>query len=181
MSYLIANRYAKAWFLHVKEHPGIVKAVQEAHSIIETFQHQELQEVLFSPLIKMEIKKNILEDLFKSKIDAKNFDFLMLLLKKKRLALAIVCCQKLIELQQDQEKIQRIKIKTAQFLSEAQKEKIIQKIKLHFPKIAPTYQIDPWMIGGLVLEIEGKQLDQSVRTQLKNIHHRLIKNIAYHD
>lgn len=173
MSGLIANRYAKAWFSYMQDH--LENAIQDANLIMETLKYQTLQEVLFNPLIKGEIKKNILEDLFKNKIHSNSFDFILLLLKKKRFPLVLACCEKLIHLQQDKEGIRRVLIKTAHPLSSPQQEKITQKIQNYFSKISVSYQIDSWLIGGLVLQVEGQQLDQSVRTQLKNIHYRLTK------
>ena len=65
-------------------------------------------------------------------------------------------------------------------LNEQQKNKIVEKLQNKMIKtILPEYQINPEIIGGLVIELEDKTIDCSLKTKFENMKKQLTKGNRY--
>ena len=64
---------------------------------------------------------------------------------------------------------------TAVVMKEELKEKLKSKLEQKFSKeIKLEYEVNPEIIGGLIVDVDGKTIDSSVLTKIKNIKKQLI-------
>jgi F-type H+-transporting ATPase subunit delta len=54
-------------------------------------------------------------------------------------------------------------------LSDEQKERISRELQQRYGKVHVTYQVDPTLIGGLIIRVGDQVLDNSLRTRLSAI------------
>ena len=68
-----------------------------------------------------------------------------------------------------------MKAVTAVEMKDYLKEKLKRKLEEKLSKqVEIEYSIDPEIVGGMIVEIDGKTIDNSVVTKLKNIKKQLI-------
>ena len=61
-----------------------------------------------------------------------------------------------------------------------QKNRIVEKLQNKMSKtIIPEYQVNPDIIGGLIIEIEDKTVDCSLKTKFENMQKQLTKGNRY--
>ena len=64
----------------------------------------------------------------------------------------------------------KVKIRSAVALSEDQKQRLQTKLEtIHTAKVFITYEIDPSLIGGVVMETDDKVTDGSIRHRLQEV------------
>ena len=65
-------------------------------------------------------------------------------------------------------------------LNEEQKNRIINKLQTKLSKIIqPEYEIKPDIIGGLIIEIDDRTIDCSLKTKFDNMKKQLTKGNSY--
>ena len=74
----------------------------------------------------------------------------------------------------------RAKLTSAAQLDDAQRSALIAKFQhMTKKKVLAEYNIDPLLLGGVVVEIEGRVFDGSVRTQLEKLATRIASERSY--
>lgn len=175
-----AMPYAEALFESSKFSQSIEKTSSDLKFINQTIsQTYSLKDFLSNPLITQEAKKKVIEKLFTSQISNNVLNFLLILVKRRRIILlssiidiylALVCQLNLIVVAD---------IYSAVVLTEIQKktlEKKLQKIT-NSKEIQLTVHIKPELIGGFIIKMGSKIIDMSIYGQLNQIASYL--NIAY--
>lgn len=173
-----AIRYAKALMQLAKEKNALQTIISDIKLIESTVgSSKELKNLLLSPLVNSEKKQSILDSIFGSKIDALTKSFIHQLVVQKRESILHLICEQFVVIYNEMHKIAKVELKTATSLNEATKTKILQTIKSTYQlsEIELTESVDTELIGGLVLRIGDKQLDASIKGQLKNIENELVQ------
>ena len=81
----VSRRYAKALFELSKEQGVLEQVESDMHSVWEMIgESEEFVVILHSPVIQAPEKRQVISELFGTKIHQLSFDFLMLLLDKNR-------------------------------------------------------------------------------------------------
>ena len=125
---------------------------------------------LQSPAIEKSERLASLEAVFAVDLPEYVLSFLMLLLDKGRLSFFFECCEAYEELLAASEHVAADKITSALPLTEDEKEKLIQKLKkLCRAEVIATYEIDEAILGGVIIEVDGKIIDGSLRHRLIEI------------
>lgn len=174
-----AQRYAKA-ILDLAKDQNIGDLVNiDMETIAETISGSgELQDVLSSPVIKSEHKKNILLEIFKD-ANAVTLGAFDVLLENNRIALLKWVAQKYTFLYNEINHIQVATVTTAVPLNTQLENKILSKIKELTGNGANINNIiDPKIIGGFILRIGDLQYNASVAANLSNLG-RKFKNNTY--
>ena len=172
----LSERYTKALLKTAKEDNAVEKIGEDLKNVVETFSNNEdIGGFFVSPVIKTEDKKEILEKAFKNKINDKLYNFLNVLIDKKRILILpnieTLYTQKLAE----EKNILEVEVQSAIELDDDMKNKLIEKLtKITNKSIVLNPVINKEIIGGLVLSFDGKVIDGSVKTQLKSIQKQLI-------
>lgn len=174
-----AQRYAKA-ILDLATDQNIADVVyKDMETISKTITaSDELQDVLASPVVKSNLKKNALVEIFKGAhtISLGAFD---ILLENNRIAILKYVAQQYVAQYNERNGIQIATVTTAIPLDAVLEGKIQSKI-MELTGNSATIEnvVDPSIIGGFILRIGDLQYNASVARNLNNLK-REFKNNTY--
>jgi F-type H+-transporting ATPase subunit delta len=166
-----AIRYAKAILSFALEQQKEVQVNEDMMLIASTIEESdELQVLLTSPVIKTELKKAALNQLFASKVSSLTIGLINLLIDNKRLAILSYVAKKYTVLFDKLKGIEVAKVTTAFPLTDALNKKVLSKVKELTGKEATIENvINPEIIGGFILRIGDVQYDASVANKLQGL------------
>ena len=157
-----------------------IEAVKgELQQIIQVLkENQELQIVLNSPVIVPSKKYAIFSQIFSESIGDTTFNFLGVIIKKKREPAIAAICEEYLKLYNQAHNIKVATLTTAQPLSEP----LLTKIKgLLEEKTHATVQIkqlvDPEIIGGFLIKFDDNFIDTSVLSKINRLKQEFAHNI----
>lgn len=164
-------RYAKSLFLLAKEKKMVDEIRNDVDLIYQSLDEiPEITVLLEHPVIKTIRKKAVLTDLFAKKINNHTLSFLYLILKNKRENHLKGILRNYIDIYRDYKNIKTADITTAYELSDKEKKNIIAAIEKKFnATIDLNANVNKELIGGLIIQVDNKQLDLSVANYLNNL------------
>ena len=167
----IAVRYARALFLSAKEHEVLDKVRHDMELLCETTSRAtEVKQLLVSPIVDSGNKLRILSTLFAGRLSSLSLDFLKLVIRNKREEFIPGMCRVYIDMYKKEMGIMQANIVTASRLRENTRDEIIAMIREAFDaEIELNEEINKDIIGGMVLRVEDRQLDASVKGKLARI------------
>ena len=168
----VAEPYAEALF----ESSKIMQVVDQTNQDLRTVQtvirqSKSLQAFLANPLIAMNIKKNVLKNIFIDQISIHVLNFLFILVERRRIVLfnPIVNCYK--SLVNNLELVTLITVYTVIPLNDEQKQALQSKLQVltNSKVVQLIIEIKPELIGGLVVKMGSKIIDLSIYGQLNRM------------
>ncbi|MEQ8189438.1 MAG: ATP synthase F1 subunit delta [Candidatus Eremiobacterota bacterium] len=168
---LIARRYAGAFYSVCLEQNLINQAEQELIYFTDTLNvNEDLKKILVSPRITSVKKKEILYKIFGTAMSEVTFDFISLMVDKKRENL-FFCISEIFSLViLENSNIVIAYVTTALPLGIQEQNELQTVLSARTGKIIKLdINIDPSIIGGLKVRIEDKIYDGSVTGHLKRI------------
>lgn len=171
----ISNRYAKALFEVAKENRMTDRVKEDIVLFLNLDRENNLNKIFTNPRITYFEKEKLLDNVLSGKISKIAQNFLKILLRKKRMHLLpdIYNDYFLLVEEEKGEKVAEVKSKVP--LSEEEERKLIVKLEEKFKKkIRLEKEIDEKILGGLIVKIEDKIIDGSVRGKLKKFKEQLI-------
>ncbi len=174
----IGVRYAKA-LISLSVEKNIEDKVIEDVRLINSLMHEEKRmEVFFrNPTIKISEKINFFQTVFQKHINELTMSFLVMVIKKGRELFLKDIFRNALDFYRNLKKIKEITLTTTNDIDAKIKENIIRLMKSYFSKdysIDIHHKIDKEQIGGFMLEVDNKQLDMTVKTQIETIKRSLI-------
>jgi F-type H+-transporting ATPase subunit delta len=172
----VAKRYAAALF-EVAKRDGILDAVAQDLSLVErSLEHQPLlRTVLAQPLVTEERKGKMVADVFSDNITATSLNFLKLLVRKRRADLVQETIDEFRLLLAEHLNIVDATARTAIALTAAQVDGLTKSLeKLTGKRVNLKAEVDPAMIGGVVVRIGDNIIDGSVRGRLHRLEVQLL-------
>lgn len=167
----IAKRYAKALFALAREEGALEKTAQALHRLAVIAADPEIGPQLANPLLSAKTRAALARTL-RDRLDlgTTTGNFVGLLARHQRLdqlpGIADTY-QRLVDQELGQT---RATLTSATSLEETQRTAMIEKLQdMTQKKVLADYQIDPQLLGGVIVEIEGRVFDGSVRTQLEKL------------
>jgi F-type H+-transporting ATPase subunit delta len=168
---IVASRYAKSLIDLAKETKQLEEVRKDMQLIKDVcLKNHDFVTLLESPVVKTDKKLAILQALFSGKVSKTTESFLKLMTEKRRegylddIALAFDNQYKLYK------NITTAQVTTAVALDADTKKKILELVKKTVTgEIELVEKIDPSLIGGFVLTINDKQVDQSVKRKLNDL------------
>ncbi|MFI3300523.1 MAG: ATP synthase F1 subunit delta [Candidatus Gastranaerophilales bacterium] len=130
----------------------------------------DLQKVLKNPSINLQVKYEIIEEVFKNEINQSIVNFFKILIEKNRFDEfdKIVSAYRM-ELDKING-IQRVDVTSAIELSEEKKRLVVEKLQNKLSKnIIANWNIDESIIAGLVVEIDDNIIDTSLRNKIEKM------------
>jgi F-type H+-transporting ATPase subunit delta len=144
-----------------------LEKVLESDSTFETF--------LSSPAIGEVERGQVIEKVFRGRVSPLLANFLGVLNRKGRLALLRQIAAAYQELLEDQMGLIEVDVISAQRLTAEQLEEVRKKVSAALKREAVVHQyVDESIIGGLLIRVEDKLLDASVKAQLRAIRRQLL-------
>ena len=174
----VSSRYARA-ILETAVEGKVAETIFEDFKIIAAaLEHShELKTFTSSPVVQHWLKIKVFNEIFDGKISSLSMSFLRFLLNKKRGELI----QSIIVQYEDQYNIMNNKLPVTFNsyieLSESIKKNLLDKVKeITQKEILPVFKVDESLKGGILIQIEDKVYDASIKQQLKLLFQTLIKN-----
>jgi len=166
-----AVRYAKAILSFALEQNKEVEVNNDMLLIATTVEEsKDLQLLLSSPIIKSELKKSAINEVFASKISSLTTGLINLLIDNKRLPIINDVAKKYTLLYDKLKGIEVAKVTTVIPLTEALNKQVLSKVKEITGKEATIENvIDPDIIGGFILRIGDVQYDASIANKLQGL------------
>ncbi len=173
----VATRYAKALLQLALEK----KVSERIHKDMVCFAqvctaNKSLLNTLKSPVIKHDKKLAVLQAIFQNEVHALTLSFFTRVTQRHREALLPAMSQAFLAQYDQHQGIKKAQVTTTFPLSD----KLTRQLRGIIQKITPCKQvvldqrIDPSLIGGYVLQVEGKRLDQSLRKKLRTLKKKYI-------
>lgn len=172
----ISVRYAKALFNLAVEKQMLESIKADVEMLNEICDIKEFKEFLSSPIIPISKKQEIFKTIFQKNVNTFVSEFLLLLAKGRREVYLKIITLDFLKFYRDLLGIKEAELTTAVAISEDSKAKIVQMLTILLKsKIDIKHKINSDIIGGFVLRIDDKQIDSSVKTQLKDFKNELVK------
>jgi F-type H+-transporting ATPase subunit delta len=173
----ISRRYTKALFQLAQESQQEEVISQELEQFYAAYRNSELQEVLTNPALDADKRNKILLRVTETQqLSALTIRFLAILLAHDRLKYLpeiVSCYRRLLN-----EARGRVEAKAvgASPLEPAMVDRLRQVLQgIAGKEVVLQQETDPSLIGGVLVELEGKVYDGSVRTQLENMRQRIVR------
>jgi F-type H+-transporting ATPase subunit delta len=174
----VANRYAKALADVIMERGQTLTVADEIKAfagLIE--QSPELRDVFASPVIALERKKAVLNELLaRLYFQPTTNNFLQLLLTNQRLHQIGVVRASLLRELDERAGVVSAEITTARELAAAEQTNLLHQLQTATGKqVRVQFKIDPEIIGGVVTRIGSLIYDGSIKNQLALMQQQLAK------
>lgn len=174
----LAKKYSKAIFEiaqdeHKLEEYG--KELSDVSSVV--FAQPDLRGFVTNPQIQPKAKKEIFTKLFAGELSPDVFNFMMLLIDKRRIALLEAIEADYERLSNKARGIVIADVITARPMSEAQSDKLKAKLETVTGKsVRVRPHIDESILGGVIVKIGDKRIDGSVTGRMQTLKAELLAN-----
>lgn len=171
MAELISKRYALALFEAGLDLGKINEFDKELDFVKVVFEEEKkLLQILGHPKINKNEKKGLIDELFKNRLSLEMVNFLYILIDKRRESYILDIVDQYKGLFNEHENIVKVVAKTAVPMEEKSKAKLAQVLsnKLN-KKIHLTNEVDSSILGGVLLKIENKIIDGTLKGQLESL------------
>ncbi len=166
----VAWRYVKS-LLGLAESQNALDAVHNDMLLIDKTcdNHREFLVMLRSPVIKHDVKRDILERVFKSKVHPLTMAIIDILTRKNRESILPAIAHEFHNAYNEHKGIGKATITTAVPLDatlRAEVEALVKRISTK-KQVELKEKVDSELIGGFLLQVNDKQIDSSIASQLK--------------
>ncbi len=166
-----ALRYAKAT-LNLAKEKGLSKEVNDDMILIRDTiaENNDLEVMLKSPIVKSEVKRKVLEGIFKKKVNGITMGLINLLIENKRLNLLPLVAKEYIVIYDFMKGIEVAHVTTAVPLTKELEKAILERVNESSDnQVSLVNVVDPSIIGGFVLRLGDKEYDSSVAYRLNDL------------
>ncbi len=174
---LISVRYATAFFSLAKE-KNLLPAIKEDMELIMNVcsRSADFSRMLDSPVVKPSEKVSVIKHIFDKKLNILSINLLELIIKNSRETFIPSICRVVLSFIRKERNIKTAVITTARPLDEATMQKVEKALEKELDsQVELTGKSNPGLIGGLVLRIDDRQYDATVKTRLKKLKQELLK------
>lgn len=164
--------YAEALFELSKYIQSLEKTSQDLNLVKTTIdQSHSLQSFLVNPLIAMNIKKNVMKNIFIDQVSTNVLNFLFILIERRRMSLFNCVVNSYKKLINQLDLITTVTIYTVVPLNSEQKQALQSKLEIltNSKVVELTIETKPELIGGFIVQIGSKIIDMSIYGQLNQI------------
>ena len=167
----LGRLYAEA-MLRLAEERGegdaLLEELQELVALLD--QDPRLDDFLASPLVDGKVRARVIEETFRGRASDVLVDSLQVINRKGRLAFLRAVAEAYRIAHRDLRGWVEVHVRTAVALTDAQRARVRNAAAASTGK-KPTLaeRVDPKLIGGIVIEAEGRKIDASVLTRLLEV------------
>ena len=167
----LAKEYGAALFMLACETDAKQKYARALEEVQEVFEGTpDYLTFLSSPSIPLGERMEAISAAFSEQLPEHVLSYLMLLCEKGRIMEFSDSVKEYRALLDASEHLFQAKVISAVALTEAQGEKLRSKLEtIYHGRVAMTYEVDPALLGGLVVEVDGKIMDGSLRHRLREV------------
>lgn len=172
----IAKRYSEALIDSAIETNELQKFYDELRFVQETLSGSiDLKVFLENPIINRLDKKDVVNQVFATNLSSVVLNFLLLLVENNRFNIIDSVVIEYLNRLDQINNVVKAKVVSAVELDSTMKTRLIEKLENKISKkVLANYEIKPEIIAGLVIEINDKTIDTSLKTKLNSIKKQLI-------
>lgn len=178
--YRAAIRYARALFALAEERnliEFIEKELTEATELVK--HHPEISHLLANATVSQEEKEDFLEKIFPSTSSPLFLNFLKVLVRKKRFRDLSIIQESFHRLYEVKKGLQKVRVQAPLPLDSRLESQLILALEKKLKrKVYLEVTVDPEILGGLILDLDGTQIDGSYRTFLHELKQRILTPYA---
>lgn len=178
MAKIVAKVYGDALFDLAIERQELDLVAEEIQVLKDTLaESAELLTFLNHPKVSNEEKIKSIEEIFKGKFSDTTVGFLVIVVTKGRYNELEAIITYFQETVREYRKIGKASVTSATELSPEQKQKIEAKLleSTEYVEFIMQYEIDPSIIGGLIIRIGDRVVDSSIRSKIDMMKKDLMK------
>jgi F-type H+-transporting ATPase subunit delta len=176
----VAGLYAHSMIELAEEHGQLDELLEELDGLAKYLdQNPAFEEFLSSPLIEDKDRSKVLEKAFRGKASDLLVDSLLVINRKGRLGYF----QAIAEAYRREFRLRRglveARVRTAVPLGDALRAQLVEAITRFSgkrPILSET--VDPSLIGGMIVEVEGRKVDTSLAARLKSLSATLLRRAS---
>jgi F-type H+-transporting ATPase subunit delta len=168
----VINPYAEGLMGVAQKNNLVPQITEDVTFLVQLLSDSEsMNGFLSNPLVDDSFKKSLLRKSLADHLHAYTFNFLMLLVDRKRIALLVDICKRYQEIYRKLNNIVLAEVTSAVPLSDAQQDAVRQKVIQITGANAVELEtrLDSELIGGVVIKVGSQVLDASLRGQLRRI------------
>lgn len=174
----VASRYARSLIMLAQKEGKLEEVRSDMllvdHAVDGTY---ELELLLKSPVVKGDKKSKVIDAIFNGKVGDMVMSFMQILIKKGREGLIHDVAEEVERQYLAENEIQKVEIVSAVALTEDQRKSILDSLShLEAKTLTLDERIDPNIIGGLIVKVGDRQIDNSVLGRLQEYRSRFNTN-----
>ena len=176
---MIARRYAGALYEEAEKASELAAVDEDVNMIRESLDGApELVRFFASPVISREKKASSVTALFENRIEKLTLNFLLLIIEKGREQMFPDIVRAYLSLRDSQKGIVRVTARVAKSVDEAEKKSLVKTLEARLgKKTRLDIQVDPSLLGGIVIKIGDTVYDGSFTNQLNSLRARLEEGV----
>ncbi|GAB4218365.1 MAG: ATP synthase F1 subunit delta [Synechococcales cyanobacterium] len=172
MSEQVGIPYAEALIALGQETQVLDDIANDARLILASLKEvPELGELLTSPVVAADAKKNILQAIFAERVHPLTLNFIQLLSDRRRVMFLSTICTQFLERQRQLRGIALAEVTSVVPLTEAQQSMLQERLKavVKATQVELELKQDDRLLGGMVVRVGSQVIDLSVRGQLRRL------------
>lgn len=175
----LSIRYATALFELSKESGSTNEYLEQAVFLRETLQDENCQRIITHPHIKTEEKYAFLEESFSKSLHSNLMGFLKLVIDKNRESYLLPALSELIEMIRSDQRKTTASVISPVMLDETQINSLKALLSKKLNKeVDLNIKVDPEIIGGLHIQVDGYFIDKTIKKVLKDMKLSLKRSTA---
>jgi F-type H+-transporting ATPase subunit delta len=181
MSSKAGARYAKS-LIDLSTEQNVLEQIKNDMVLFEDVvgENSELEAILKNPIVPLDKKAAILNDVFGSKVHQITQSFLKLVVNKGRAGILFDTAKQFIEQYNHIKGIVTAEVTSAIALTDAAKTEIVSLVKkeLGAKEVIVKEKVNENLIGGFILKVGDKQFDASIANGLNKLKKDFAQGIA---
>lgn len=167
----IGKEYGAALFMLACEQNTLTDCADGLAAVKSAFSLQpEYSDLLASPSIPLSERLASLDTAFADQVPEAVLSLLQLMCEKGRITCFDEAVEEFTALLNAHNRVSKAQVVSAAALTEEQKKQLQQKLEQYTKgRVETTYTTDPTLLGGLIVDLDGKVLDGSLRHRLRDI------------
>ena len=173
----IGTRYAKSLFLLAQEQKKLDEVNKDVRFVYNSFREtKEISLFLDNPVVKESDKVKIVQELFQKHVGELVLNLLILAIRNKRELYIENICRNFSDLYKESKGIKTVVLTSAIPLDEKIKNLMEDILKEQLKaEIDFSERVNEKILGGFILQIDGRQYDTSISHKLTKLKQELIK------
>lgn len=172
----MSKQYAIAFFEIVKEDNTLNEAMESFDVFMDVLKDEnDFVSILNSPKIKVEEKKDLIKNVFSN--CAQDFIlFLYVILDNRRIDKIFEIYNEFVHLYNEDKFIKVVEIISAEPLSSQEENKLLSSLEKNYRgyKIIIKNKIDPRVVGGYHILVNGISVDLSFKRKIEDLEHHVL-------
>lgn len=178
MAKLVSKTYGEALFEIAKEQDQtrkLMEEIQEVQTVIA--QNPELDKLMKHPGIPKQEKVRVIDNVFRGRVSDELAGFLEIVVNKERYGELQAIFRYFIDRVKEDKNIGVAYVATAMELTQDQKENVKSRLleTTSYVALEMHYHVDTSLIGGMVVRINDRVVDSSIRTKINDLTKQLLQ------